>query len=159
MKKIQLTKGKFSLVDDEDYEKLIQWKWQLSSKGYACRSQRIGERKYNKKIAVWMHREIINATKELQVDHINGDKLDNRKSNLRLCTGTQNLGNVGVPKHNTSGYKGVSWDKSKNKYEAYITKRDKKVYLGIFDDKQKAAKAYNKAAKQYFGDFAHLNII
>ena len=80
-----------------------------------------------------MHRVIINAPKDMQVDHINGNRLDNRRCNLRLATDGQNMGNSKIPRHNTSGFKGVSWDKRREQWEAYISKKDKKIHLGRFD--------------------------
>ena len=96
------------------------------------------------------------------VDHINRDKLDNRRENLRLCNMTESNRNRGPIhfKHSssiTSKYKGVHW--SKNKWRATIEVNGKKIYLGFFDNEQDAAIAYNEAAKKYFGDYAYLNEI
>ena len=151
MKKITLTRGQFALVDDDWFYFLNQFKWQLSTKGYAIRTV--------KDKTIWMHRIILNTPKDYFTDHINGNKIDNRKSNLRIAKGSQNYGNVGLPKHNTSGFKGVSFEKSRNKYEAYISKKDKKVHLERFKTSKEAALVYNQAAQEYFGKFAKLNTI
>lgn len=91
------------------------------------------------------------------VDHINGDTLDNRRSNLRLCTVSGNNHNRMKSKNNTSGYKGVSWLKQNQKWRAYIKVNSKDKHLGCYLDKEDAARAYDKAAKEYFGEFARLN--
>jgi hypothetical protein len=159
MKLINLTRGFFAIVDDENFEYLNQWKWQCSAKGYVTRTKRVGERKNNKKKTFRMHRVILNLPDGFYVDHINHNKLDNRKCNLRIATDTQNLGNMKTPRHNSTGFKGVSFDKSRNKYEVYITKKDKKIHLGRYNTKKEAAQAYNKAAQEYFGEYAKLNTL
>lgn len=150
-KTIELTQSKFTLVDYEDYEYLSQFKWQFN-KGYARRSWR----KNNKIFNMSMHRAIMNPSEKEQIDHINGDKLDNRKENLRICTSTGNNRNVNSHK-GISGYKGVHWYKKVGKWAAFITINYKHKYLGSFNEKADAALAYNKAAKKYFGEFAKLN--
>jgi hypothetical protein len=95
----------------------------------------------------------MNCKNGLQVDHVNGDKLDNRKDNLRICNGTQNQGNMKIPKHNTSGIKGVSWHKATKKWVANIRINKKPKYLGSFSSKLDAKEIYTKFAKQYFGEF------
>jgi len=94
-----------------------------------------------------------------QVDHINHIKDDNRWCNLRECTHSQNLMNGKAYKNNTSGFKGVSWLKHAKKWQAQIMRNKKSTYLGVFKSKTEAAKIYNKAAKKYHGEFAHLNEI
>lgn len=104
-----------------------------------------------------LHRGIMNAKPNEIVDHVNGDRLDNRKSNLRLCTNAENSRNANISKNNTSGYKGVSWDKSRNLWHAQIMVDKRTIHIGRFGDKLEAAKAYNKAAVKYHGEFALLN--
>lgn len=99
----------------------------------------------------------MNAAPNEQVDHINGDGLDNRKSNLRICNGSQNRCNKGKPKNNTSGYKGVTWHTPNKKWVAQIAVNGKHSYIGSFKTKEEAAKAYNKKAKELHGEFARLN--
>lgn len=161
MKKIHLTQGKFALVDDDDYERLMAMgKWRIGNDGYAVKSKRkrkdTGE--WTNEI-VLMHRVIMNAPKGMCVDHIKFDRLDNRKSNLRLCTRTENNRNVGLSKNNTSGFKGVSFMKNRGKHFAQITVDRKNLFLGYFDDPKEAAKAYNLAAMKHHGAFANLNNI
>lgn len=151
---IKLTKNKETLINDEDYTYLSQFKWQLSSEGYA---QRVTSRKLGKRKSIQMHREIMNCSTGKEIDHINGNRLDNRKENLRICTSQQNQFNLKRRINNTSGYKGVSWHKKDKKWRARIKADNKYIFLGNFDSKNKAAKAYDTAAKQYFGEYARLN--
>jgi hypothetical protein len=149
VKLIPLSRGKFAIVDDEDYEFISQHKWHASTMGYAVRNafKRLGERKM-----VYMHREIIKPPDGLYVDHINHDTLDYRKTNLRICTLSQNQHNRYVPRNNTSGYKGVRWNKGK--WEARINKDGKTTNLGRFANIEDAANAYKKAEVELFGEFA-----
>lgn len=104
-----------------------------------------------------MHREIIDEKENEHVDHINGNKKDNRKSNLRIATSSQNSRNIGLRKNNTTGYKGVIYEKKRDKWRAEIKKDYKSIFLGYFDTKEDAAKAYNEASMKYHGEFANLN--
>lgn len=106
-----------------------------------------------------MHREIMQTPMELQTDHINGNKLDNRKENLRICTCSENQHNKKIYKNNLSGYKGVYFDKANNCWRALIRINGKKIYLGTFYASKDAAKAYDIAAKKYFGEFAVFNFV
>jgi hypothetical protein len=151
MKEMLLTKGKVALVDDEDYKFLIQWKWNFSSTGYAARNGGT----YKKRKNIKMHRLIMRATSGMEVDHINGNRLDNRRCNLRICTRSQNHCNVGLSSRNTSGFKGIVFDYKT--WNAKITKNGKRIHLGCFKNKEDAARAYDRAAKELFGEFAKLN--
>ena len=161
MKKIALSgkkgNGKFALVDNSDYEYLNQFKWHISSPGYPTRGIWSSQRKQNK--LVNMHRELIKSEKGFEIDHINGDKLDNRRSNLRIVTHKQNIANQKLQSKSRSGYKGVSYYKNYKKWEAYICTNKKKYRLGYFITKEEGALAYNQAAIKYFGEFARLNRI
>lgn len=153
-KKIELSQNKFALVDDEDYKQLSQWNWcakECNGKFYAVRRKPIAG------TLIRMHRQILDAPNSKEVDHINRNTLDNRKSNLRICTHKQNLRNQKVSSANTSGFKGVSWRKDIEKWSAYIKVNQKRIWLGVFEDKINAAEAYNNAALKYFGEFASLN--
>lgn len=108
--------------------------------------------------ALLLHRLVMNAPVGLLVDHINGDKLDNRRSNLRLCTNAQNQWNRHV-RFGTSPYKGVSWDKKASKWRAAIRFNGRTTNLGSFDDERDAALAYNAAALRLFGEFANPNLV
>ena len=160
MGEILLTRGKVAIVDDEDYSYLNQWKWNYKSKGhgntgYAVRD--ITENGIYK--AVLMHREIIRPSDSMEVDHIDGNGLDNRKVNLREATRSQNQQAKGRQRNNTSGYKGVSYDAEKDKWRAQITYKGKGHKLGRYKIIEDAARAYNKAAIKYHGEFASLNTI
>lgn len=155
MKKIPLTQGKYALVDDEDFEYLSQWRWYWLN-GYATKaSARIG----GKQKRIYMHRIILKAKEKDMCDHKNANRCDNRKENLRLCNALQNSWNTKIAKNNTSGYKGVFWRKERDKWKVCLTANKQNIYIGSFVDKKEAAKAYNKAAIKYFGEFALLNVV
>lgn len=155
MKEIPLTQGKVALVDDEDYEYLMQWKWCVKKHRntiYACRSTWIkgegpGRREY-------MHRVIMKTPDDMSTDHINHNGLDNQKHNLRICAGKENNRNRKVK----SKYLGVFKSGNKrNPVYAKITVNRKQIYLGAFKDEVSAAKAYDRAAKIHYREFAGLN--
>lgn len=153
MKEIPLTKNKVALVDDKDFKYLSQWKWHYAGSGYAAR------RDYPSRKYVYMHRQILKAQPKQEVDHINYDTLDNTRKNIRIVDRSLNMANTKVRSTNTSGFKGVCWDKQRNKWAAEITVNYKSKHLGRFDSKIQAAKVYNEAAKKVFGEFARLNLI
>ena len=153
MKKIPLTQGKFALVDDADYEYLSRFKWHLTAYGYAARRYYFG----NNSTIIYMHREVNGAKKGQLVDHINRDRLDNRRINLRLCTKQTNAINSKLNKRNTSGYRGVSWDKVRKKWVAMLYVKGKCFNLGGYITIEDAAEARNTAALKYHGKFARLN--
>ena len=163
MNKIELTQGKSAIVDADDFDRVNEFKWQYNKKrtGYARRIQHIGM-KDGKRIKknIYMHRFIIGVEdSKVHVDHINHDTLDNRKSNLRLCTHVENMRNRKIQKGGSSKYKGV-YKYSDNRvkpFTAQITFNYKNIYLGYFATEREAAIAYNKAALHYFGEFALLN--
>lgn len=158
VKYIRISDGTDVLVDDGDYEYLMQWKWsaQSSKHGYAMRGEHIGNRKYK---FFLMHRVIIGANPGECVDHINGNARDNQRCNLRIATRQQNSTNVGLRINNKSGYKGVRYDKRRGYWYAEIKKDYRSRYLGSFDNKHDAARAYNAAAIELHGEFANLNEI
>jgi len=146
---IALTKGKFAIVDAADYERLNRYKWnamEVKGKWYARRSIVGG--------VVLMHREIMNAPSDMLVDHINGNGLDNRQANLRLCTAQQNCSNS-RPHGGTSKYLGVSGHG--DKWTAKLMHNGETFRLGLFDDEVDAARARDAKARELQGQFAYLN--
>lgn len=151
MKEIPLTKGKFAIVDDEDYEILKGYAW-LYSCGYAVRNAlRIDQVKLS---TISMHRVIAKTPGPLLTDHKNGNKLDNRKENLRICTFSENFFNQGPHKDNLTGYKGVCFNRKYNRYQSQIMARGKSHYLGSFLTAEEAHAAYVKASKLLHGEFS-----
>lgn len=152
MKEIPLTQGYVAIVDDAKYDRIALHKYYYS-RGYAVRTAVInGKRK-----CIWMHREIIQTPEGMETDHINGDRLDNRLENLRVCTTTQNQQNRKMKKNNLCGYKGVSWDRTREKWVAKIRHDSHTRFLGYFEDPRDAAIAYDNAARERFGEFARIN--
>lgn len=142
-----LTKGYRTIVDDEDYERLNSKKWCISE--CATSMYAIGKRNGKK---VYMHREILgHIPPKMDVDHINGDSLDNRKFNLRIVTRSENARNKRGNKQSTSQYKGVSFVSKVGKWQATL-------HLGLFDTEQEAAIFYDKIAEFAFGEFTRKNI-
>ncbi len=158
MKKITLTRNKHALVDNEDFKKVNQFKWNASYNKTTKSFYALGysPTKDGKRYRISMHRLIMNAKKGQVTDHKNYDTLDNRKSNLRICTNAENIRNA-RPRKNTSKYKGVYWYKKSKNWRSHIKINGKRITLGSFTDEKNAALAYNIAAKKYFGEFAYLN--
>jgi hypothetical protein len=151
MKKIYLTgkygKGKYTLVDDENYEWLNQWKWYRTELGYVSRTNNVRRSTLPKKIQ--MHTLILNPPAGLEPDHINRNKLDNRRANLRVVTRSQNMWNRGLDQNNNSGYRGVVWNKRANRWIATIGVHGERIYLGAFKIKEEAALAFKQAVVEY----------
>jgi hypothetical protein len=145
---IELTQGQVTMVSDRIYDYLMEWKWYAHQEGSTFYA-------YRKHIS--MHKVIIAAQTGEQVDHINGNGLDNRDENLRLCTHSQNFWNRGKLNTNMSGFKGVSWHKPSRQWQAGIQYNRQHIHLGYFDNPLDAAAAYNAAAIKYHGEFARLN--
>jgi hypothetical protein len=152
-KEIKLKNGLTVLVDDEDYPILSQWNWCCVSNNKKYVKTNFSEN--GKQKPVYMHRFIMQAPKGMDVDHINGNPLDNRKENLRVCTHSENKRNTKKFKNNTTGYKGVSI--KKDKFQVKISHDYKQVHIGLFNTVEEAVKAYNEAALKYHGEFARLN--
>ena len=143
---IPLTKGKFAKVDNEDFDRLNNYTWSLNCDGYAVNSQ-VG----------LMHRFIINTPNDMKTDHINHDRLYNRKHNLRTCTNQQNQMNRSINVLNNSGYKGVYKYEKYNKWMSRIKINGKTKYIGLYNSPLEAAKSYDEKAKELFGEFANTN--
>lgn len=152
MRQIPVGNGLFTLVDDDMYDVLSQWRWRTAYNGYVGRFDRSSPSR-----VTLMHRFILQAPKELEVDHKNRNKLDNQRSNLRLATGSQNSVNREYSKSSSSRFRGVAYHKNTGKWQASIKVRRKHIYLGIFKEETDAARAYNQAALYHFGEFALLN--
>lgn len=150
-RKIELNSRKFTLVDEIYFQYLSQWKW-FYHNGYAERSINLGNNKIKN---IKMHRLITGALAGQLVDHINGDKLDNRIVNLRICDSMQNQQNRAV--HYNKKFKGVSWHKRILKWQVSIRVNRQLKHVGYFDNEIEAAKQYNFHAIKYFGEFARLN--
>lgn len=160
MKKIKLTQNKYTIVDDENFNHLNIFKWLVSKKSHRYYAGRtVWNKKTKTKRMVYMARYILNASKNKVVDHINGNTLDNRKSNLRLCSNTENIRNSKIGLRNKTGYKGVcKINRSLTKrYLAQINIKGKNTKLGYFKTAKEAAVAYNKAAIKHYKEFAKIN--
>lgn len=159
MREILLTKGKVALVDDADYEYLSQFKWQAQARKcgiwYAYRTLPCSHS------IIAMHRDILKTAKGLDTDHIDGNGLNNQRSNLRECTHAENIHNqkVRLCENKSSKFKGVRWDKDRNRWRVEIKLHGKAIYVGRFISELQAALSYNEAAKKYHGEFARLNTI
>jgi hypothetical protein len=151
-REIVLTKGRVALVSAEDYEWLSKYKWYAANNGYAQRSILL-DGKYT---SVLMHREIMNTPKGVQIDHVNGDRADNRRENLREVTCSQNQCNKGYMKDSTVKFKGVALHIS-GKFNANICFQGKKIFLGSFSSPEEAARAYDQAAVEMHGQYGRLN--
>lgn len=156
MKTIRLTREKQALVDDDDFEKLIGHKWFFGTSGYAVRNVRT---EGGEKTQIYMHRVILGTPDGKKTDHVNENKLDNRKENLRVCSVAENHWNKGAHKDSKSGLKGVFFHKRTGKFEAQIMALGKRYHLGYFFKKEEAAIAYNQAAMELHREFAKLNAV
>ncbi len=148
MKKLSLPKGKFTLVDDEDFDYLSKKKWKISDSGRVYRTE-----------IIYMHRELMKTPKGMVTDHVDRNPLNNQKSNLRVCTISQNAMNTQKKNTNFSGFKGVSWDKKQKKWLVRLNLNGKVMLRKRFKLLKDAANEYNKGAKQHFGEYAVLNEI
>lgn len=159
-KYIALTQGKLTLVDEEDYAWLMQWNWRFHWTGYAVRTESLGDQsiKFRPRRMIHMHRRIMEEPEGLEIDHINGDRSDNRRSNLRIGTRSQNCQNSLKRANPTSSkYKGVSWIQAHGKWSARIKHNNKLIHLGYFDTEDEAGCAYNVAALNLYGEWAKVN--
>lgn len=166
-KEIQLTQGYVTIVDDKWFDFLNQFNWSISrpksnSNRLCAKRHRLKNENWCSSAKVFMHRHIMFLEgyniQNKQIDHKNGDALDNRLNNLRIATHTENARNRRISKTNTSGYKGVCWDERRKKWRVYIRiDNNKRSFLGNFTDILSAVKAYDAAAIIYHKEFANTN--
>ena len=157
MSEIQLTQNRVALVDAEDFDIVNPYSWHVcnirnSNLRYAGCMVRNGD----KQVTFLMHRMILNTPKGTEVDHINGDGLDNRRANLRVCKHSENLCNQKLVSH-SSQFKGVYWNKEKLRWRVRIKINRKEKHLGYYDSEEEAGRAYDIAARINFGEFARTN--
>ena len=155
MKRIELTRGKFATVDDADFDILGKYSWHCTEHGYAARRDSDSKHHY-------LHRDILNAKKGEVIDHISGDKLDNRRVNLRICSQAENTWNSHNRKSGTTGFQGVyesnpyskrGWN-LKKKYAARINVNKKQIWLGRYETAEEAYRVYVDACKKYRGEYS-----
>lgn len=149
--------GRFAIIDAEDAHIVAPYRWSCDRLGYFRRKRRASEGMGF--ISALLHREIMSAPAGVDVDHINGDPSDNRRANLRLATRSQNRVNTGPQSNNTSGYNGVSWHTRDQKWHAAISRVSPRGmhFLGSYASREEAARAYDAAAIELYGEFARLN--
>lgn len=156
MKEIELSQGKKASVDDRDFEWLNQWKWYCTpiKRGtcYAARHIYIGGKRTN----LFMHQLLLITPERMEIDHLDGNGLNNTRNNIRICSHAENIHNSSAI-IKSSRFKGVSWHAKDKRWRAQIAVNGTRVHLGQFTDEREAAFAYNKAAVLYFGEFARLN--
>jgi hypothetical protein len=157
-RRIKLTRGKYAIVDVEDFERLNKYKWHCTHCGYAKTAVPNKSDKGPRQIPVSMHKLICPAPDGMIIDHINRNSLDNRKANLRAATQKQNVWNRKFKR--TKGrtrYNGIRWDKNKEKWQVRLTINGRRESFGYYADEIEAAKAFDRVAKKYRGEYAFLN--
>ena len=149
---IPLSQGKVALIDEADFNRVNKYKWYFNN-GYVMHAEYFG-----KKVKMYLlHRFIMNTPKGMDTDHKNGDKLDNRQENLRICNRSENNQNRLKVSTASSVYKGVSWNKKMKKWKSQVKLNKKPYYIGSFVKEIHAAMAYDMFAKDLHGEFAQLN--
>jgi hypothetical protein len=157
-RRIKLTRGKYAMVDVEDFEWLNQYKWHCSHYDYAKRAVPNRSGKGRRQVSVYMHKLLCPVPEGKIADHVNRNSLDNRKENLRPATQKQNVWNRKFTrKGGKTRYNGIRWDKNKEKWQVRLTINGRRKSFGYYADEIEAAKAYDRAAKKYRGEFAVLN--
>lgn len=154
MKEIKLNDGSFTLVDDDDYGFLNQWKWRAVKHRKTTYVFRVVRNSLGKRTRIWMHRLILNTPTGMFTDHIDHNGLNNQRNNIRICTNYQNKMNVSPT--GKSGLLGVYFEQGRF-WRAKIRVNKKAIHLGVFATAIEASRAYDKAALKYFGEFANPN--
>lgn len=157
MKEVKLTKGYVAIVDDEDYDRVSNHKWRVDVIKRSDGSKTAYAKSAIKKKTVYLHRFVYGDTKGMHIDHIDGNPLNNSKSNLRTCTHSQNMKNRCIVTGASSQYKGVTWDVDSKKWRARICANKIVMSLGLYESEEEASRVYDMAAAKYFGDFARTN--
>lgn len=152
---IPLADGRVALVDIDDYAAVSQHRWHANDQ--PTTTYALAHRPGTDTAVIRMHHLVAGTPDGMDIDHANGDGLDNRRTNLRAGTRSQNMGNARRYRTNTSGYKGVSWRSDRGTWRAYIRVNYTRRYLGEYSDPWDAAQAYNAAAVEAWGEFAQLN--
>ena len=155
MKEMLLSKGELCLVSDEDYDWICHLKWYRGTCGYAV--VYIYCPKTKKQHGLFMHRVILRLKSNESCDHINGNRLDNRRENLRIATQAENVRNASAQKGSTSKFKGVYWNKRRKKWHSQVRIGSTRFHLGFYKEEEEAGRAYDKKASELFGEFARLN--
>lgn len=153
-KSVPVGKHHFAIVDANKYKEITIHGWSLAKGKYTFYARR-KDKKTGK--GILMHRELSGAKRGQEVDHVDGNGLNNTMANIRFATSAQNQQNKGLRSSNTSGFKGVHRRKEGKPYIAFLTANSKTMYLGGFEDITEAAKAYDRAAIKHHGKFARLN--
>ena len=155
MRAFRVNQNKTAWVDEQDYLRVCRYSWQIDKGGYL----KVNTRVKGKRVSILLHRFILGLSNpSVFVDHIDGNPLNNSRSNLRLCDNSQNQANRPANAFKKHGqYKGVFYRPKKKAWVSEISCRGKRFYLGFFRDEKKAALAYNKKALELFGEFALLN--
>jgi hypothetical protein len=150
---IPLTRSRHTLIDAEDFDRIAVYLWHTSGTGYA----KTDIRNAITNTHFLMHREVMRCPDDRVIDHIDGNKLDNRKGNLRICTGAENARSRRKSWKSSSQYKGVK--KHQDRWRAYISVNNVDKHIGLYRDEAEAAHAYNRAAMEHYGEFAVINKI
>lgn len=149
------SKGRKFYFDLEDYELVSKYKWYVHTNGYVRAS--IYDKNTKEITQILLHRLVMNADKDVIIDHISGERNDNRKRNLRNADYSTNMMNSGISKNNTSGVRGVNYDKDTGQWRVRIQVNNKRISLGSFRDIDKAISVRQQAEEKYFGEYAHKN--
>lgn len=157
MKEIELTKGKFALVDDCDFDRVSAFKWQAAADGNTYYAQMVVDGH-----SIRMHRFILGVRRGVGIDHKNRNGLDNRRENIRVATQSQNNHNRPAQKRpwkKHSEYKGLTWAYGPSCWQVRIMVDGRRRLIGYFKDEAEAARAYNAAAREMCGEYALLNVV